>query len=147
MGRISDPLHQKLAEDWSERILSALNDLGTRTWPPFTVKRGFLAKPQVITPYSLEGPVPMGGKLCWAIAHIRRPSTFSVAGALSPGEREFWLVSLNPGSPPAISIEGAQVVTLSLDTESDLQTALNQAAAVGPKREEFYGNKGPLRHR
>lgn len=147
MGRISDPTYQKLAEDWSERILSALDDLGSRTWPPFKIKRGFLAKPQVITPYSMDGPVQVGEQLCWTVAHIRRPSTFSVMGALSPGEREFWLVSVTPGSPPHISIEGAQVVYKVLDTEVDFQNALDQAAVAGPKREEFYGNKGPLRHR
>jgi len=147
MGRISDAACQKLAEDWSERILSALDDLGRQTWPPFTVKRGFLAKPQVITPYSLDGPVQIGGRVCWAIAHINRPSTFNVAGDLSAGERHFWIVSLKPSSPPIFSVEGTEEFSRELVAETDLQTALTQAAAAGPKREEFYGNKGPLRHR
>ena len=147
MGRISDPACQKLAEDWSERILSALDELGRQTWPPFTVKRGFLAKPQIITPYSLDGPVQIGGLVCWAIAHISRPSTFNVVGNLSAGERDFWLVCLKPGSPPTLSVEGAKAVSREFAAETDLQTTLAQVAASGPKREEFYGNKGPLRHR
>ena len=147
MGRISDPACQELAEDWSERILSALDDLGQKTWPSITVKRGFLAKPQVIVPYTLEGPMEISGRVCWAIAHIHHPSTFSVAGTLSAGERDFWMVSLRPGSPPSVTIEGAKVVDRHLSEERDWQAALDQAAAAGPKREEFYGNKGPLRHR
>ena len=147
MGRINDPDCQRLAEEWSDRLLSALDDIGCRTWPPFIVKRGFLAKPQEITPYSLEGPVQIGAQVCWSVAHVRRPSTFNEMGILSPGERDFWFVCLRPGSPPTLTIEGAEVVRISLVAETDVQAALDQATDAGPKREEFYGNKGPLRNR
>src|SRR5262245_25437434 len=128
MGRISDPDCQKLADEWSLFVIAALDDLGRKTWPSFTVKRGLLAKPQEITPYSLDGPVQTGGQVCWAVAHIRRPSAFSSSGALSSGEREFWLIKINPGSPPALTVEGADIISTPLLAESDLQIALNQAA-------------------
>ena len=147
MGRINDPDCQRLAEEWSDRLLTALDDIARNRWPPFIIKRGFLAKPQEITPYSLEGPVQMDAQVCWSVAHVRRPSTFNETGILSPGERDFWFVSLRPGSPPTLTIEGAKLFSLSLVAETDVQAALDRAAAAGPKHEDFYGNKGPLRHR
>jgi hypothetical protein len=147
MGRIDDAACQKLADAWSVRLLNALDELGCKTWPPFTAKRGFLAKPQEITPYSLEGPVQINGQVCWAVAHVRRPSSFSVAGTLSPGECDFWLIRLRPGDPPIMTIEGAETTSVAVSVGTDWQGVLEQAATAGPKREQFYGNKGPLRHR
>ncbi len=147
MGRIDDPELGKLVAEWSDTLLNALDEVGRQKWPPFKERRGLLAQPRQIIPFSLEGPVQIGSQVCWALSHIQEPSTFDETGALSPGRREYWLIGLCPGRPVVMTIEGAQTVSVTLDTQADWRAALEQAVRTGPKLQTFYGNKGPLSHR
>jgi hypothetical protein len=147
MGRITDPGLQALAEAWSPVVLELLDEVGQRVWPPHKERRGLFGKPVIITRYSLEGPAQRSGQLLWALSHTSQPSTFDEYGTLSEGEREFWLVALQPGSPPLFSVEGARLhERIPVDSEALLK-ALNDSRKEGPKTERFYGNKGPLSHR
>lgn len=147
MGRIDDPELQRLIALWSEVILRELDRIGQQHWPPFKEKRGLLGKPREIIPYSVEGPRLLGARVCWALSHVRKPSSFDLTGSLLPGERAFWLLALQPGDPASLTIEGSQTIHLALTAVEDLQEALNRASLAGPKVEDFYGNKGPLNHR
>jgi len=147
MGRIEDPELQILSAQWSQLIVDALDKIGREMWPPFRERRGLLAQSRQVIPYSLEGPTVIAEQLFWAVSHITRPSAFDDKGNLSRGERAYWVISLKPGSPPIMTVEGAQAISLPLDPTTDWQSSLNRVVQGGPKVETFYGNKGPLSHR
>lgn len=147
MGRIVDPGLQTLADQWSPVVTSLLDALGSRVWPPKKQRQGLFRKPILIYRYSLEGPAQREGKLVWALSHTARPSSFDDRGVLGQGEREFWVITLSPGSSPRFTIQGSDVQPdIPADAEV-LREALHAAQQAGPKREVFYGNKGPLSHR
>ncbi|GEM_PF-3102924 len=147
MGRITEPQLRVLADEWTPVVLELLDEMARRVWPPVRERRGMFSKSTLITRYDLEGPAQRDGKLVWAVSHTSRPSAFDDYGQLSEGERQFWLVTLMPGSPPFFCVEGAQAHERIPVDKDALRQALNQAYREGPKTERFYGNKGPLSHR
>ena len=147
MGQIQDPALQSLSVAWSQTFLDALDRIGREAWPLFKERRGLLGQSRTVIPYTLEGSIAVAGQVFWAVTHVSRPSGFDASGDLLRGERAYWLISLRPGGPPMMTIEGSKVINFPLDPSTDWQALLNQAVQAGPKVEEFYGNKGPLSHR
>lgn len=147
MARIPEPGLQALLGTWSPRVMAALQAMGSQRWPPYQEKQGFLKRPKLIPRFAVEGPLERGGEVLWAASHTLSPSAFDKHGRLTQGEREYWIIGLSSGEIPCFRIEGAQVLEGIPAREDALQAALAEALASGPKRDQFYGNRGPLSHR
>ena len=146
MDKFIDPELQPLIDTWSPVVMAGLKQLGDQRWPPHEEKQGFLKRPKVIQRFAIEGPIQRDGEIQWAASHTVSPSTFDIRGNLTEGEREYWVVALTPGKKPVFRIDGAQSATGIAATEAKLKAALDEALAAGPKRDRFYGNRGPLSH-
>ncbi len=147
MGRIREPALRDMADRWSPIVQELLREIGQRVWPPKKIKRSIFSKPELITRFSVEGPVELGDQAAWAVSHTSHPSGFDASGMLSEGKREFWLLTLENGNPPLFRIEGASVEERIPASRGSLLEALNSARKYGPKVETYFGNKGPLSHR
>jgi hypothetical protein len=143
MGRISPDL-QLLADEWSPIVMSLLNRLGQEVWPVRKRRRSLLAKAETVIPYSVEGPAQQDDALIWSLFHTSRPSAFDDRGRLQPGQREYWLITLESGF---FTFEGAETQNNIPATVDAFTQAVSKAQQSGPKAEAFYGNKGPLSHR
>lgn len=147
MGRIADCDLRRLADQWSPIIRELLHEMGARRWPPVKQRQGLFGRPVVVNRHEVEGPMERDGQLIWALFHTSKPSCFDERAILSKGERQFWLVTLQPGDPLRFRIEGAFTYqTHSADSNSRSEL-LASAERDGPNVEAFYGNKGPLCHR
>lgn len=147
MAQVEQPERQALLEAWSPRVIAGLQEIGKQRWPPYQLKQGFLKRPKAIPRFEVEGPIWREGEFLWAASHTISPSTFDKRGSLTKGEREYWLVGLSAGEAPEFRVEGAQAVGGIPASEDALQAALTEALASGPRRDTFYGNRGPLSHR
>ncbi len=147
MGRIRQPELRDLADKWKPTVHELLDEMGRRTWRPKKERNWLFGETRVILRHSLEGPLPRGDAVAWALSHTSIPSSFDAQGTLSEGLREYWILSLELGPPPTFRIEGAESITNIPADERSLRQALVRARKQGPKVESFYGNKGPLSHR
>ncbi len=146
MERLDNPALKALADAWSVRVFEQLDQLGREVWPPLRELKGLLPRPRLVERHWVEGPAMLGEGVAWAVSHTVKPSAFDERGRLSQGEREYWLALIRPGSPPLLTIEGAEVTTGPLGGPEALVQMVEQARRFGPRRESFYGNKGPLSH-
>lgn len=144
MGRIREPELIRLAEEWSPVVHELLDEMGQRVWPHKKIRRSLFSRPEIIVRYTIEGPVQRGSAIAWSLTHTSKPSAFDSSGVLSKGERQFWLVTIHPGTPPQFAVEGAQTQAQIPVGREALFQALQQARKDGPMVQEFYGNKGPL---
>jgi hypothetical protein len=147
MGRIREPVLRELADQWAPIVQELLHEIGQRVWPPKKIKQSLFSKAEYIIRFSIEGPVEYGNRAAWALSHTSRPSAFDASGTLSEGEREFWLLTLENGSPPLFHLEGASIQERIPANRDQLLDALNSARKEGPKVEPYFGNKGPLSHK
>ncbi len=144
MGRILDPQLRNLADQWSAVVQELLDGIGSRSWPPRKVRRSVFGKPELVVRYVQEGPVQRGNRIGWAVSHTSRPSTFDDQGNLSEGERQYWIVWLEAGTPALFTVEGSQIETGIPAERGALSQALMRSWKAGPRQQRFYGNKGPL---
>jgi hypothetical protein len=141
-----EPDLQSLIDTWSSIVIEGLKQMGDHRWPPHQEKQGLLKRPKAIQRFAIEGPIPREGDVLWALSHTISPSTFDIRGNLTEGEREYWIVGLSPGKKPVFRVDGAKSAAGIPADQAKLQAALDDALAAGPRRDRFYGNRGPLSH-